>query len=546
MQYETILIADVYDRLAVAKHQDYQVDNAREAERMSAMVRVLSTSPRQIAIVPEDKPDVQQLYSRAGFETVPMNGNRPQELNAFMGREMKNMRNGLKNLILATSDPLFGVLATSAANNSTNVQIWSTGTIPSEFVCPDYRVIRLEDLAGDAIVRTPKIAVYLDYENLHISLQRRGIDTTPKAISDAVRAMTSDLGNIVHIDAYADWDELSRNTERNIQRELEMAGVKTHYQISKHGKNSADMVLANDIRTRISRQNGDVDAVDMIVLGSQDRDFSTIVKEVQKDKRIVLLGLSGGTSRDLEKLTEVRYLDKHLAGAQENAGAFSTSDEEFSLLMQIAAYMNCKNYSWVYIDKLATEVVLEGGQGKLRQAIKAGLLKTKTPGETNKLMLNLAHPDAYIARWLVSRIDYLLNKKGMDYVDSNYLVRGMQMDRYLQEQDIFQSWPDGKAILERGRVSGVLATKNQKHPKAPNKTITTWELAGVTTQVTEKTEKESIGRGKIQVAKEDAVAQNHSTYVNAQGGTYIGGNVTVKDGDFLGKDKTVHGSRDNE
>lgn len=480
--YDPFVIVDVYNRLAIADIKNYEVDNSKEAEALSSMMRVLGSTPRQIAIVPEEQSDVQLAYTRAGFQLVPMNGNRPEALMAFMTREVNNLyATKPQNMVLVTGDPAFALLATQATRLNTKVQIWYPDTIPSQLTSPEFSYRKLEDLIHGTIIKVAKVVVYLDYENLHIGLEQRGIKPIPRMVIEAVRASVADLGSLLSIEAFADWGELSREGDQNIQRDLAMLGVKTHYQISRHGKNSADMALANELRTRLGRQDGDPDAADLFVLGSRDRDFSTIIREAQKTKRVVVLGLTGDTSNDLEKIADIRYLDERIPRLEESKGKPLANDTEFALLMQAALYMVERKFQWIHRSRLIQEAVGQhDGAKSMKSALDGGLLKVWRDGDPNKITLNLEQPDAYIAHWLVNRIDYCLNRRGMPYVDTNFLATGMQKDRLLQGFGLYQTRAEAQKVLERGARTGCLVKETRKNPKSPSKTVIAWRLANST------------------------------------------------------------------
>jgi hypothetical protein len=519
MPYDPVLITDVYNRLAVAKQNNYTVDSAREAEGLSSMVRVLGNSPRQVAIVPEGLPEVEMAYNRASFLTVPMNGNRPQALMEFITNELSSLyATKPQNLVIVTSDPAFALMASNAARMDIRVQIWAPGAIPPQLASPEYSCRQLESLIRGTISKVAKVAVYLDYENLHIGLLGMGIDPDPQVVVPAVRSLTADLGNVVDMIAYADWYELSKNTNRDIQRELAMLGVKTHYQISRHGKNSADMALANDIRTRIGRQGGDPDEVDMIVLGSRDRDFTTIVREAQKDKKVVILGLSEGISRDLEMQAEVRYIDKVLAKHQSSPKGAALDESQFGLLMRITAYMYEHKYSWVHAQQIRTMLATQpGDQAAFERLRSVGIVKVWRSEEPHKLTLDQHQTDAYIARWVISRIDYCLNQKGMPYVDTSFLVKGMLQDHKLQEFGITPSRQEAVQILERGAASGCLVKEHRPHPKDSSSTIFTWRLAGKSKDVESAVSDEPGAKAEVAAEPQTHEPAQEDTHVTENG-----------------------------
>jgi len=473
---DPVLIADVYKRLADAKKSNQVIDNIQEANGLSMAARFLGTRPRQIALVPADAPDVEQAYRKAGFQTITMNGDRPTKLMSFLLDEMRNLWSMKpKHLVMVTNDPAFEMLASNAIRGNAQVSIWAPGSVPAELMNPQYAYRPLEELLPDTRIKEARVVVYLDYENLHIGLERAGYSPTPKILVEAVRAAVTDLGKVVDIIAYADWHELMKGSELNVQRELEILDVRTHYKISRHGKNSADMALANDIRTRIGRGENDPDAVDVVVLGTRDRDFTAIVKEAQKTKKVVILGLRGEVSQDLESAAEVRYLG--LAKQPAKKSPFTTSKGQFALLMRTATYLQGKKRSWEFVDRLAANVAPEsGGDALLRQAVKEGLLRVKHPKTPNMLQLDWNHPDAFFASWLVDRLDYCLQQRKMPYVDTNFLARGMKLNERLQKLGIGQNWHDAKEALLRAQETGCVVLRRQENPKNQDRLIETWWL----------------------------------------------------------------------
>ena len=487
--HETVLIADVYQRLQEAKRKHYEVDITREAEGLSMLVRPLGRRQRRVAIVPEDHYEAINAYQRAGFSIRSMNGNRPTELIAFISEEARSLHaDPPDHLVVVSTDQAFDILCATAVNKKTKVSIWAPGTdVPPQLMHPEYDYRQLEDLLPGTRIKVASVAVYLDYENLHIGLEKRGIHFDPKALIDAVRAETADLGSIVEIVAYADWYELSKHSNREIQRELALLGVRTQYQISVHGKNSSDMAMANDIRTVVDRDGSAPDAIDTVVVGTRDADFTTIVETAKsRHKKVVILALQEGLSRKLAQTTEVRYLDRYLQ--TQNSKSHSTTDEQFTLLVGIVNYLYCHRYNWAYIDRLVEALEMgPDGVKKLRKMVESGILKPGKPDNSRALALDLNHPDSFLVWWIYDRLNFCLNKKKMPYVDTAFLARGMEMDKTLRQFDIGQTHVEAKKILERVAATGHILKRRQKHPQKPQKVITTWHLVAQSNDQNPKT-----------------------------------------------------------
>jgi hypothetical protein len=254
--------------------------------------------------------------------------------------------------------------------------------------------------------------------------------------------------------------------------------VKTHYQVGKHGKNSSDMAIADDIRTRIDRDPSAADHIDTLVVGTRDRDFTKIIETAKgRGKKVIILGLQQGLSPLLQKLAEVRFIDRELSKSKSPLGYVRAGLEQFSQTMRIADYFEKHHWHWGMVDQLAA-VVVPGQDGALllRELIQDGLLEET--GQPGKLQLNRKHPDSYLAGWLVNRLYYLLTKKGMAYVDTSYLARGMLMDANLQQFQIGQTRQAALAELHRAAATGCVMLLHRPHPKDHGKIIETWWPCG--------------------------------------------------------------------
>ena len=176
--------------------------------------------------------------------------------------------------------------------------------------------------AGQAATGPERIDVRLDFENLFFALRRHGYSTRPKPIIAMLKAALAGDGDIVNITAYADWFVLEKMCQGYpLQRELTRQGVDTRFVISEHGKNTADMKIVNDIRTLLERAPGDPDSAEVIVLGSHDRDFQSLLETAAaRGRRLILLGLRDDISRLLlQSARDVRYLDLAFVASDQRA-----------------------------------------------------------------------------------------------------------------------------------------------------------------------------------------------------------------------------------
>jgi len=314
MKYDAVLIADVAQRLQEAERTDTRIDVEQEAVALSFLLRPLGRCNRCIALVPQNRPDVSLAFQRAGFATRLVKGNRRVDVSNFVQEEIRNWRqHSPDHLVLMATDPAFAPLCSRAAQANARVSVWSPSHETSKLLQePTYDWRFLEDLLPIPIAKERRVAIYLDYENLQIGLSQRGHTLKPWTMLRTIRDLTSDLGKMVDMIAYADWGVLMKNCGMDVQRELVLQGATTVYVINHRGKNAADMALANDVRTRLALQSADQSAIDTLVIGSCDRDFCPVLETAQTlGKKSVVIGLSKMTSRELGRVAEVRHLDKY-------------------------------------------------------------------------------------------------------------------------------------------------------------------------------------------------------------------------------------------
>jgi hypothetical protein len=487
MAPDVIQIVDTYPHETEGHRRTLKNDPDREAEGLSNLAKLLGRKPRKIAIVSrEDEPRL-LAYQREDYEIIKINGDRDTELRRFI-REMtvQIKRDTPKHTVLVSHDPEFVFLCEAAAPH-TDLAVWAeSGAVPRELAEGHYNFRPLEELLP--FLKIPRVDVRLDLENIAIGLLQRGWVPNVPALISAIRHSLSDLGEIVRITAYADWTELGRNhggPNVNWQRDLTLAGGESRYVVNQRGKNTADMLIADDIRSLVELNPSSSGAIDVIVLATMDRDFRPIVETAQrKGKRVVVLGLEQSISRELEAAaSEVRFLDKHLVMQPTGAGNQPTAKhEDVSLMLKVAAWMHQKRWRRAYRDQLDQE--FSYAAEPLDKLITDGWLvptpdsRVDRQGRARSLEFNRDKPSAqaayYLARWIPERIHYCL--KHMAYVDTHFLATGMNNDRTLGQLGIAQSRVAAENWLNAAANAGIVVASEQSHPKAPEKQITVWTL----------------------------------------------------------------------
>ena len=496
---DVVQIVDVYSRYYERGRQTMKTDPDGEAQSLSMLVKPLGRKDRKIAIVARDDDRRVLAYQRAGYETKTMNGNRPEELRQFI-LEMKSEIEQAppKHMVLVSDDPEFVHLC-SAVTRVTNLAVWTTGTTPPrELAKPNYGWRPLEELLPN--LKIPRIDVRIDLENVFIGLVKRGWQPNLAELIEAIHLALDDLGEVVALTGYADFSELDRHhggPTANWQRAFTLAGGESRYVVNQHGKNTADMKVADDIRTLVEHDPAASAAIDIIGLVTMDRDFRHIVETAQRrGKKVVVLALEGGISRELEgAASEVRFLNKFLKfpkpGVPAAQNQAQTGQEERALMMRIAGWMQNNRWRFVYRDRLERQF---GGQASdaelLRKLIADGWLVPSpgsATGANGQIEPNPGHIAAkaasYLSRWIPSRVDYCINKKGMPHVDSNFLATGMARDTTLAEMNVGQSRSDAEGWLNAAAAAGLVVAHQQPHPQQPSKRIMTWRLPVQATRV---------------------------------------------------------------
>jgi hypothetical protein len=488
VNHEVMLVVDQDQRFNEAREKGKKIDPELEVEAINNLMKVLGSRVNRYALVSEHDERGVRAYHRAGFEVTLVDGNRPIEVNHFVSKHSETLKGGhVGNLVMVTSDPTLLLLATHADTRATNVSVWATGTnIDRELGLPAYSIRDLDEM----LPGSPKVIVMVDYENIHYGIQKQGGQPDPNVLVGAIKAAIGELGEIKKITAYADWEPLGKATQRNIQRDLVQLDVETCYLINMRGKNTADMRVANDIRDLVERGIGNRDEVDVIVLVTGDRDFRDIVKTAQeRGKKVVIVALRKGLSHDLETLAdEVKYLDDYIRVApktNEQKHRIRPWNENALLVLKAELRLGARARTWLPLGEFLSALELESQGTGLRRLQDAGLVirtdEAGTNGQTiQAVRINndrpLVQAVTRLMEWVPDRIAYCLQQKGMPWVDSAFLAKGMAMDKNFQDWGIGQERTEAEVWLDLLASVGLIVKRIQPHPKTPSHLITTWWL----------------------------------------------------------------------
>jgi uncharacterized LabA/DUF88 family protein len=413
---DLLLIVDHDRRFRDTQAAGQNVIPAEEAEKIALMASAFTARMQRVAFVSEHDPDGLRAYREAGYETIQVNGNRNQVLSARIGGWRKMLAEGghLKHLVIVSPDEQFETLMRKTKQAEGLVHLWA----PAEQTPPELKKSSYDfrDI-GEMLPIKAETIIFIDYENIHITLERHGFQPDPKKLITAIKTMAADLGNIVSLEAYADWKELERHSQMDIQRRLAELDVNTHYLVSQHGKNSADMRIVKDIRDALEPISGRHNLKRIMVV-SGDRDFRDVICAIQEHgKEAIVMGLQGSLSADLARsANKVRYLDDELKTP---------------------------------VDKIVC---------------------SSTPYNANLEQIN------YLTSWVTARITKALEK--LPYVDSHYLATGMAQDAQLQKWGLAQTQRAACDWLFFLASMGRIVHVKMSHPKTPRHNIDIWKLPG--------------------------------------------------------------------
>lgn len=495
-----VLIVDQYRRHALAQQYRRKLDPAHEAAEWNSKAKMLGVKGRMHALVNEDDADGINSYHRAGFEVHSMNGNRETALIDFLTEMSQELTHDPPaTLTVATDDPQFNfLLRTVADKQKTRVALWVMGNhIPVGMRAPQYNSRPLEELLPET--KVPRIDIRLDYENLHLGLRERGWNGSTRTFVQAVREAFEPIGEVVRIVAYADYGLLKGEGKRDWQRELLEEGVETTYLVNERGKNTADMKIADAIRDLLEGHASVGDAIDVIGLGTNDRDFKTVIETArQRGKQVKLLAIRNGLSRHLSNTVpqkDVIYIDDFLSlGSVPKPDSPKRSvtpfDDDTRVVVRIAAWLARQGERGWYFAPTADLVkglaLNDHDLMQVEKAVAAGKLRRGSrndpDGRKETLGLQKEHPvvkaTQQLIRWAPGRVGYCLNTKGMPYVDTHYLAKGMQMDHTLADLGAGQTDREAETWLRLLAEAKVLVHKEQDHPRS-GKRISTWWLPEV-------------------------------------------------------------------
>lgn len=360
-------------------------------------------------------------------------------------------------LILATTSPdMVPLIRRVKTTRNARIRVWgSENVVAGRDFAADVIFQPLESLLG---IQTKNVAVYIDFENIAISLTEQGYTVNLDHLIERFVAQAKAHGQVVKMAAYAPWgqrgslpplvDGGGREVADDAPSRLMLANIDPVFNLP--GKNSADMRIAKDVIT----DSGYGDSADVYIMASGDRDFNQVLNSLRsRGKTVIVWGVRGSTSRQLENNPgiSIEYIEDFTDLKTHNTlGESSASDDNdevgftpsqwSSVIIQFDRVAAELNRDTIAADRLVRQLQNVGavvsqarGEDLVLQAMALGLLKAIP--DTSEITLDERHPIVFKTRLIVERtvmrVRKTLDVRGWEYVNYGFLLKGLAMDREL-------------------------------------------------------------------------------------------------------------------
>lgn len=404
--------------------------------------------------------DPQYVFRAAGYEIFDI-PRRSSSADALIMHYFSFDPEPVDELILATTSPdLVPLIRRIKMTRNARIRMWGSDDVLKGTEFADEVIFQpLETLLG--IQQTKNVAVYIDFENIAISLNEQGYTVNLDQVIESFNRQAKLHGQVVKIAAYAPWGQrgslppLVDSTGREVADEapsrLMMANIDPVFNLP--GKNSADMRIAKDVIT----DSGHSDSADIYIVASGDRDFNDVINSLRtRNKQVILWAVRGSTARQLENnpnitieyVEDFTNLQTHqslslaaMALTDEGDVAGFTPSQWSSVIIQFDRLAQQQETDVLLRSRLIEQLIdvsavvsKARGEDLVSQAISLGILRTVGSGG-NRLVLDGNHPIVERTRLIrdriVLRVLNTLNVRDWEYVNYGFLLKGLAMDREL-------------------------------------------------------------------------------------------------------------------
>src|SRR5258708_6659925 len=317
------LIVDVDDLFARLQTRSFAVDLHDLATRLrgnAALAAGLFSADalKAIAVADWDKyrasgnNSLEMIFEGVGFETfdVPQ---RDQLVDSLVMQYFEQDPQPVDELIVVTSaEDVLGLIERITMSKNGRIRVWGDQA-------PVHEGTIYQPLGSILGVQSKTVALYIDFENIAISLNEQGYAVNLERLIEGINSHASAHGQITAMAAYAPWgqrgslpplvDDMGREVSDDAPSRLALANIDPVFNLP--GKNSADMRIAKDVLAD-SQQPG---SPDIFIIASGDRDFNDVFGALRaRNKQVIVWGVHGSTSRLLENnpSLQIEYLDDFL------------------------------------------------------------------------------------------------------------------------------------------------------------------------------------------------------------------------------------------
>jgi uncharacterized LabA/DUF88 family protein len=405
---------------------------------------------------PRETDRIAQIYTQARFELfdMPADG---QLADALLMNYFSFDPEPVSELILVTvGEELMPLIERIKTTRNARVRFWGLQDTLS-MVAVEYGVI-FQDLRELLGIETRNVALYIDFENIAISLSQQGFLVNLDRVIAAFVQQAKAHGHVVKMSAYAPWgsrgalppllDGSGQDITSEAQARLAYANIDPVFNLP--GKNSADVKIVSDVVTHSTSS----ETADVYILATGDRDFNQVVNVLSaRGKTVLIWAVRGALSRQLagnlgvsvefiEDFTNLQTLGSRSGSSPSEDSAESFNPSQWaSIVLQFDQITAGTSQRVVREDALLERLVAvksvldhQRGEDLLTQAESLGLLKVVDARGT--LSLNDAHPIVEKTRLIRDRITLrvqnTLAARNWMYVNYGFLLKGLAMDREIE------------------------------------------------------------------------------------------------------------------
>lgn len=461
------LIIDVEDLLAHFRKRGIAVDFQELAVAFRGGAALAAGLPsadklRAIAVGNWDKiqeestTNLQALFKASGYEVFNM-PHRDALADALIIHYFSYDPDPVDELILATtSKDLLPVIRRVKTTRNSRIRMWGSENVLEGTEFADEVLFQaFESLLG---IQTKNVAVYVDFENIAISLNEQGFVVNLDHLIERFVTQAKAYGQVVKMSAYAPWgqrgtlpplvDSNGREIAEEAPSRLALANIDPVFNLP--GKNSADIRIARDVMTDSSH----ADHADVYIIASGDRDFNDVMNMLaQNNRQVIVWGVRGSTSRQLENnpgvtvefIEDFTNLQTHqsLSSVElpDDAVDSFTPSQWSSVIIQFDRIVHGQQNDEASTHQLVERLQEVGavisrprGEDLVSQAISLGILKMLSTN--GRITVNGSHPivekTRLIKERIVRRVENTLEVRNWEYVNYGFLLKGLAMDRELE------------------------------------------------------------------------------------------------------------------